>query len=68
VLCFNQKKDEKIEVSVFDLNGKEVYETTYVTTGGITQIKIDHSKQVKGNYILKLDSQSSFITKPLILQ
>lgn len=68
-IAFNQPKDGNVKISVYNYMGKEVVElcNKYFQSGD-NEIKFNGSKLKAGFYIIRLESDSGFVSSSMIVQ
>ncbi len=66
-LKFKTSKNEKSAITIYDVNGTEVYSETVKGKDGVYEKEIDISNEQKGTYFLKISQGEKVSTKKIIL-
>jgi hypothetical protein len=67
-LSFNLKSHEDVQVSIFDLEGKSIYEETLKNFSGKYSRDMDLSAQPKGVYYVKIAQSGNVSMKKLVIE
>ena len=67
-LTFNSNILQNVDCKIFDLQGKEVYKTSFINTDGTISKSIDVSFLKSGIYFVKLINQNGTLTEKLIIE
>jgi hypothetical protein len=68
VISFNAKANTNAEIRIYDITGKEIYNTTTITVEGKNNIKFDLSNFYKGIYLVKAAGDNLQSVQRLVIQ